>query len=184
METKYENNEKINELMATPSYIEWVIEFTKERNGFTNKPDSTLKKKDKNMTQLLPLFYQGVEQYADSNYIGPILCEFGNYYNLKFNDHAFKLGVIPGENLTFFCIKVDIDKEIEAIDFNSILNNKKTSWAHFIDYSLADLTDSIVVAYQDGVPIGEIKRAVNETIDEIMMGKYDLPKVLEKDKKE
>ena len=185
METNdVEKKDKVSELVSDSKYMDWIIEFTADKNGFTNKPGKSAKKKDKDMAQLLPLFYQGIERYADSNYIGPTLCEFGNYYGLKFNDHCFKLGMTPGEKLAFFCIKVTDNTETEFIDFNDILSNKKTSWAHFIDYSLADITDSIVVAYQDGIPVKEIKKAVNEAIDEIITGKHDLPKTLEKEKED
>lgn len=184
METVCENNEKINELMTNPNYMEWIIEFTKERNGFTDKPDKALKKKDRDMIALFPLFYQGIENYAKNNYIYASQCDFGTYYNVKYNDFGFKFGNIPGKDSTFFCIKREITQEEDFIDFSAVLSGKEPMRTHCINYALTDLIGSIIDAYQDEVPLVALKKAINDTLSEITKGKYDLPKMLTKEKDE
>ena len=65
--------------------------------------------------------------YADDNGIEGISIEEGVYYNVRYNDFMFKIGVAVGQGGYCFYGRIDDGEGIEFIDFNDVMNSVKDS---------------------------------------------------------
>ena len=74
---------KMKNMLSTTNYIEWLIEFTKKYESFTDSSwlynPEELSENDFNNVSDLNLLYEIIDHYAEKNYIYPIPCDFGNY---------------------------------------------------------------------------------------------------------
>lgn len=123
-------NIKINNMMSNTEYLEWLDQFTIDKEEFADDDwlyhPEQINDYDKEKVKDLSLFYFGIQDYAIGNQINPTDCEFGNYYRVKLNELGFEIGILIGQGTIFFCKKVSIDEEKEFIDFNDIIEfNKK-----------------------------------------------------------
>ncbi|MBQ9181799.1 MAG: hypothetical protein IJ134_04120 [Bacilli bacterium] len=169
IESQKINDEIINEISSKPNYINWVIDYTKDKETFysddymwySNSLDETSKKNIKNLS----LFYEAIYEYASKNHIYPNLDKFGNNYKIKYNNNEFEIGFMAGQGTIFYCKKETITDN--SIDYNDIINNKKQENVDFINNSLKTLSEKIIYAYENGVPIEAIKETLQETINDI-----------------
>lgn len=163
-------SDKIKKLMSNTSYIDWLNNFTKDKDGFGDDyclySNEDISEIDKENIEKLSLFYEGIDEYAESNHIYPIACESGIYYRVKLNDFHFEIGALIGQGTVFFFNKSE-ELEKEFIDFNDIMSGKKQSDVDQINTRLDSLSNMIRTAYDSGVPIEAIINTFNNTINEI-----------------
>ncbi len=182
IEEKKVKNEKINSLMSNTSYLDWLSNFTKDKNRFCDNDwlyfPERINDTDKENVGNLSLFYLGIKKYANENYIYPIPCKFGNYYKIILNEVGFEIGILIGQGTVFFCKKVSIDNEQEFIDFNDIMVGNKQERVDQINASLEALSNMVLTTYESGVPIESIVETLENTIKEITSPKEDNSKSL------
>ena len=183
MQKQINEQEKIERIFSNFDYLNWIIEFTNKISSFSSW---TLLHKDKlnevdieNIENLI-LFYKGIEYYANKNYLYPFIDSNNTYYQIKFNNLGFKIGVTYGQGLIPFCEKTAIINENEFIDFNSIIQNKEQDNVKEINQILKELEDLIITTYKKGVPIEAIKNTTDQVINEIIWKKKDKKKILVK----
>ena len=85
-----------------------------------------ISKEDLDKVNNLGLFFEGIEKYADKNYIYPTMYEYQSYYGIKDNANEvyYKIGVIEGQGGSFFCERVEPTNDQLFIDFNDIMDDK------------------------------------------------------------
>ncbi len=182
IEKENARNEEIKIMMANQSYLEWLTQFTKDKEGFSDEDwlyfPERIKDSDKANVEKLGLFYDGIDNYAQQNYIYPLPCEFGNFYKIRLNEIDFEIGMLVGQGTVFYCKKVKVENEQEFIDFNDIMTNKKQEQVAKINTILESLSNMVFTAYKNGVPIEAISSTLEDIIDEITSSKEDNPKTL------
>lgn len=169
--------EKIKIMMSNTNYLEWLNQFTQDKNGFYDddwqySPD-LITESDKENVEKLGLFYEGIEKYATSNYISPSLCEFGNFYKIRLDEKGFEIGFLIGQGTVFFCKKVAVENKQEFIDINDIITGKKQEKTDKINASLETLSNMVLTAYENGVPIESIVYTLDNTIEKIISQNQD-----------
>ena len=172
---------KTKALMSNTNYLEWLNQFTQDKEGFSDNDwlyfPERIKKSDNENVDKLCLFYEGIRQYAESNHIYPLKCNFGNFYKIRLNKIGFEIGILNGQGTKFFCNKVAVENEQEFIDFNDIMTGKKQENVDKINASLESLSNMILTAYESGVPIESIIYTIEKTINEITYKKEGKAKV-------
>lgn len=160
-------NAKIKIMMSNTSYMEWIIDFTKDKKGFSDEDLFYFKKDSNNKENIknLNLFYKGIDKYAKENHIYPETNEYGSYYKVKYNNAGFQIGIVEGQGITvYFCNKSSLKNNEDFIDFNDILSNKKQDNVDLINFTLKTLSSDIKKAYKIGVPLEAIEETFNNTI--------------------
>ena len=118
--------ERMNIIMSNTDYINWLIDFMKDKKIFHDEDwDYSLQKLDKyNQERVneLGLFFEGIFHYARSNNIDSFFRPLGECFYIKMNDNYFEIGYITGQGTMFYCKKVSPDEDF--IDFIDIINNK------------------------------------------------------------
>ena len=175
-------NEKIKTLMSNTTYIDWLNQFTQDKDEFYDDDwlycTEKISEFDKENVKKLCLLYKGIENYSQQNHIYPKPCEFGNFYKIKLNDFGFKIGILVGQGTVFFFKKASLEDDKDFIDFNSIMIEKKQDNLEQINTALNALSNMIITDYENGVPLESIINTINNTIKEITSKKEDKSKVL------
>ena len=175
-------SEKIKSMMSNTDYIKWLKQFTQDKDGFCDNdwlyfPEKISESERENVENLC-LFYEGIEKYAEQNYIYPILCEFGNFYRVKLNDFSFEIGILVGQGTVFFFNKTSLENEKEFIDFDDIMIGKKQDNVEQINATLDSISNIVITAYENGVPIEAIASTLDNTIRDITSKNDDKSKKL------
>lgn len=121
-----QKNKEIKNMLSSTDYINWLHDFSKDKNGFSDDDwlyfPEKLSESDREKVGKLYLLYEGIDRYAEENHISPEPCKFGNYYGVKLNDFSFEIGVLIGQGTVSFFNKVPLEDDREFIDFNDIMN--------------------------------------------------------------
>ena len=162
LEKEKYKEKKTKELLSDYSYIEWLVNYTNEKKSFFSDDNE----KDENVKNL-EYFFNGIDKYASDNYIYSIPNEFGEYYNIKYNNIGLEIGYIAGQGIYFYCNKVQIDNEDKFIDFDYIITNKKQPNTVYIEQSLNKINNIIIELYNSGMPLDDIGCEVKKIIKDI-----------------
>ena len=177
-----EKEKKIKDMMSNTSYIEWLNEFTQDKDGFSDDDwlyfPEKISDSDRENVLKLCLFYEGIDNYSQQNHIYPVPCEFGNFYRVKLNDFGFEIGILVGQGTIFFFNKASIEDDKVFIDFNDIMIGRKQDNVDQINATLDSLSSMVLTAYESGVPIEAIVSRLDNTIGDITSKKGDKPKTL------
>lgn len=157
-------------------YILWLEEFTKKNNHFTTESyiyyprvfDSEESKKIED----LKIFYNNILSYGNENYIYPKTFDYGKYYNIKYNNIGYRVIILTG-NIRYSCHRIEINDENEFIDFDDVLNNKKTPERDKIYLSLKLLSNFIDNMVEANVPIEAINETARTTINKALVRKKE-----------
>lgn len=165
------NNYKKKQMFSNTTYLKWLENFTIEYPSFSDNDwlyfPEKLSKEDKEKVENLYLLYEGIELYAEKNYIYPTKCDFGNYYNIKLDNIGYEIGILSGQGTLFFCKRTLINKDIKYIDFNDIINDKKSNKTDMTTYQLKDLSNKVLKLYKKGIPLDAIIDTINDTLNNI-----------------
>lgn len=175
-------SEKIKDMISDTSYIDWLNQFTQDKEGFSDDQwlyfPEKISSVDRENVEMLNLFYEGINRYAEQNHIYPKPCHFGNFYRVKLNDFGFEIGILVGQGTISFFNRVPLENEKEFIDFNDIMSEKKQDKVEQINAILDSLSNTVIMAYENGVPIESIINKLDSTIKGISSEKEDKPKIL------
>lgn len=164
-------SEKIKSMMSNTAYIEWLNQFTQDKDGFSDDDwlcfPEKISESDRENVEKLCLFYEGIDKYSQQNHIYPTPCDFGNFYRVKLNGFGFEIGILIGQGVVFFFNKVSLEEDKEFIDFNDIMIGKKRDIVEQINVTLDSLSSMIITAYESGVPIEAIVSTLDNTIKDI-----------------
>ena len=178
-----EKDEKIKGMMSNTSYIEWLKQFTQDKDGFSDDDwlyfPEKISESDRKNVEILNLFYEGINKYADGNHMYFFTkSDFGNFYRVKLDDFGFEIGISVGQGTVFFFNKVEINDEDDFIDFNDIILGKKRDNADQANAILDSLSNMVVTAYESGVPIEAIVNTIDSTVNGIKFNNEDKHKTI------
>ena len=177
LKEKEEKKAKLESLFSSYDYMNWLNKFTANNKGFSLEDflyfPEKISKEDLDKVNNLGLFFEGIMEYADNNYIYPSIYEYQSFYGIKdsVNEVYYKIGVIEGQGGSFFCDRVEDTSELNFIDFNDIMNDKVRDNVEEIENSLDNMSNLIISLYEKGVPIEAIKDTFDKTIKEIELSK-------------
>ncbi len=161
---------KRKEIFSNTNYVKWLESFTIEHPGFSDDDwlyfPEKISQEDNEKVKNLHLFYEGIELYAKKNYLYPTECDFGGYYNIKLDNISYEIGMLVGQGTLFFCNRKPLDKDLEYIDFNDIIADKKKDGVDVITQQLKDLSNSVLELHKKGIPL----TAIIETLDTTLTG--------------
>ena len=164
------SGEKRKEMFSNTNYIKWLEGFTTKYESFADDSwlyaPTELSQEENEKVDNLHLLYEGIELYAKKNYIYPTKCDFGGYYNIKLDNIGYEIGMLVGQGTVFFCKRTGIDKELEYIDFNDIMSDKKKDGVDVITQQLKDLSNKVLELHKKGIPL----TALIETLDTTLIG--------------
>ena len=176
-----EIEKQIEKISSSKDYIMWLNQFTINHQSFSD--DEWLYSKDKISNEdyenvlKLHLLYTVIDNYATKNYIYSLPSEYGEKYYFKINDIGYEISYMSGQGTVFFINRVKINDEIQFIDFNDIINNKKQSNVDEITIKLNEIKNKILQLYQNGIPYNAIENCLSNTMNE--MKKTEKEKKLE-----
>ena len=174
---KKERDAKLKSIFSSYDYMNWLNSFTANTKGFSDEDflyfPEKISKEDLDKVNNLGLFFEGIEKYADKNYIYPTIYEYQSYYSVKdnVNDAYYKIGVIEGQGGSFFCERVEDTSKLDFIDFNDIMNDKIRENVEEIEANLDNMSNLVLSLYNKGVPLEAIKDTFDKTISEIELSK-------------
>ena len=174
---KKERDAKLKSIFSSYDYMTWLNSFTANTKGFSDEEylyfPEKISKEDLDKVNNLGLFFEGIEKYADKNYIYPTIYEYQSYYSVKdnVNDAYYKIGVIEGQGGSFFCERVEDTSKLDFIDFNDIMNDKIRENVEEIEANLDNMSNLVLSLYNKGVPLEAIKDTFDKTISEIELSK-------------
>ena len=155
-------------IISNNDYILWLEKFTITNPNFTTEDwlyyPNKISDEDKEQVKKLELFYSGIDMYAESNFIYPTSFEYGVYYKIKFNNIGYKISMVTGQGVRYFCKRVEIDNQEDFIDFNDISLNKKQPMTESISFNLEQLSELLNNMIDSNVPL----EAIVITTDKIL----------------
>lgn len=177
---KFDETKK--QIMTNDEYIKWVISFA-EIHGFFSDEDwfdaeDELSDDDAKKLKNLGAFFDLINEYAERNYIFPISTRFNTTYNVKYQNHGLRVGIMFGQGCSCYCEKAEIDDEKEFVDFTDILTNKRQPQVDYIENELAKISESITLAYHNGLPLTALERTIRNTFSELKKSEQESPKTL------
>lgn len=164
--------DRTKELVSDTKYIKWLEEFTSKHPFFYDDSwlycPSKLSDDDRKNVEILSLFFRAIDRYAKDNYIALGYVEFGSFYNIKYNNVGYCIGLVVGQGASSYCDRFDISDDDYLIDFNDIMNNKKQVWVDDYNNKLNDLSNLIKSLYDDGLSAQFIECAIKSAFDDIL----------------
>ena len=168
IEKERQRQERIKNLMSNTEYIDWLIEFTNDKEGFSDdewiysseKLDDATEEKVND----LQLFFEGIYEYTKRNYIYSLTRPYGECYKIKLGEIGFEIGYASGQGTYFYCRRTPLEEMENAIDFMDIINNKKQDNVEYIESSLEQLSSMFIELYNNGVPIEAMINTINSSM--------------------
>lgn len=140
-----ESRRKEKELTMNNEYVMWLEKFTEDYPNFSDEDwlyhAEKISKQDFKRVEDLPYFYGGIMGYADRHKIEANPCCFGNYYNIKYNNIGYEIGVMHGQGTIQFCKRVSLEDEINEdkfIDFEEIIKDQNKISSNDINENKVD----------------------------------------------
>ena len=155
---------KMKAMFSDETYILWLNKFSEKHSKFTDDEwyyySQELTEKDKNNVANLYLLFEIIDKYASSNYIYPIIDNWGWFYSIKHGDTYYNIGFSNLQGTVFYCDRINaIDN---AINFADILSNKVLPRTLLIEERIKLLSQNINKLLDEGVPIEAILDIVND----------------------
>lgn len=113
---------------SSDTYVNWLKGFMADKESFSDddwvyNPEEISPDDLKNVGKLYFLL-DVIDNYATENNISELSIPSGLYYNVKYNDFMFKVGICVGQGGYCFCEKTTGDENTEFIDFNDVIKSK------------------------------------------------------------
>ncbi len=119
-------------LIASTDYFDWLYEFTKKHPKFTDTSwqytkDESMSATDHSQVELLTDFFTAIDQYHRKNLLKVNMEGYACWYNVKYKDTYFAIGMIVGQGATSFVTRHENYEAMEGevfIDFEYILGQQ------------------------------------------------------------
>lgn len=119
-------------LVESTDYFDWLYEFTKKHQKFTDTDwlydSDSICESDYSQVELLTDFFTAVDQYHRRNLLEANAEGYAAWYNIKYKDAYFAIGIRVGQGAQNFVTRYKQYKEMlpePFIEFEDILENKK-----------------------------------------------------------
>lgn len=161
------------QLIASTEYFDWLYEFTKKRPKFTTtdwmyKKDRNMSEKDYSQVDLLTDFFTAIDGYHRENLLGANAEGYAAWYNLKYNDAYFAIGIRVGQGAENFVTRYKNYKEMNGepyIEFEDIMQNRVAAGFVEKQKALEQLEVAVKHACSVGVPKDAVEKAIKKAFD-------------------
>lgn len=157
--------ERINKILNSDEYINWLEQFTLEHTKFYNDSFFSSNQQNQNI-QDISLLYEIIENYAKDNYIATIPTVCGNYYEICHNNIDYQIGIMFGPETIYYCTRTN--KTQNHISFRNIQTNAKTHTATLINTKMEDLTQLLNDMIDNNINSDIILSATEKTIQKVL----------------
>jgi hypothetical protein len=128
--TEYiKSEERIKNIVSSDEYVKWIKKFMSNKSKIFDDDYSyysnRVNNEDKEKLDFLSAFFDGIDHYASDRDIYPCTCESGVYYDVKYKDFFFKIGILIGQGSCCFCERSLFNNKKEYIDFEDIIDAYK-----------------------------------------------------------
>jgi len=163
VEEEYKKKIEKEEIFSNFDYINWLCKILESNSVLTENDWLYFMDKftddDKIYFERFNLFFEGIKEFAENNYIYPTMGNLDVYYVLKYNDNFFKIGVTFGQGASYYCEQTDMCNY--HIDFVDIIEKKSLYKTVLIKEKLNRLSNAIQNLIELGVPIDAIVDTIN-----------------------
>lgn len=163
-------NERQKRLIATPEYMEWLYLYTEANPQFN---DMTLAYRqdcpDYDKLSLLTHFFDAIEAYCQKNMLNVNVDCYGRWYNIKYKNVYFSVGVYSAQGSFNFVTRYDSFEPIAneyLVAFDNIMNNVQDENLEAKKNKLAELKKLMKEAKALDIPDGEVLRIFNSVFKE------------------
>ena len=161
--------QRIAVMFSSYDYMNWLEKFVGIHGEFYDdswlyEPEK-ISKEDYEKVLDLPLFFEGIEAYAQKNFIYPFFdkCSFYNcYYLIRYNRTVYKIAMTCGQGTQFSFQKAENTMSGKIIDFCNVIDNKSLESTKSISEKLDILSNDIKEMINSGVPSESIHVLVEE----------------------
>lgn len=163
--------QQLHEMLTSNEYILWLQIFTEVNDNFRSDDwlytNEKLSKNDQEKVSTLGILYKIIQQYAKRNYVYPKNFEVLNYYQIKYNNIGYQIGIIDasGKNV-YFCKRAKIEPDF--LDFKDIQMNKELKNTKLIKSRLQNLSDLITSMSGVDIPLEAISETTEKTFQKIL----------------
>jgi hypothetical protein len=162
-----ESLENQKRLIASTEYFDWLYEFTKKHRQFSDidwlYDRVSISEDDYSQLELLTDFFTAVDRYHRDNLLETNAQGYAAWYNIKYKDVYFAIGIRVGQGASNFVTRYKNFKEMAGepfIEFEYILKNKEAPGLVQKKATLQSLQDTANLLRDLGVP----KSAVDDVI--------------------
>ena len=160
-----EDMEKKEELLNNDAFYNWLINVTRKETIKYN----TDMQDDSNFDKL-PLLFEIIDDYAEKNYLLPIVDGNSKSYFILINYVYLMVSQYDlGTSQIYLCGNVDGEcDELDdiIINFNDIKNNKRSKNTILLDKTIKNLKKSINYLMDNGVKEDYLKYVIDEIVSE------------------
>ena len=164
-----ESLENQKRLISSTEYFDWLYEFTKKHRQFSDTDwlydRISISEYDYNQVELLTDFFTGVDGYHRNNLLEANTQGYAAWYNIKYKDAYFAIGIRVGQGASNFVTRYKNFKEMDGepfIEFEYILENKKAPKLSEKKQALQSLREVVNLLHGLGVPKSEVERVIKE----------------------
>lgn len=151
----YEGSKQI---ISDDKFMQEVSVKLKDKEGlFSDEDNDEISK--------LELFYRGISNYAYDNFVYPNRAGYHEFYNIKYNDKFYRVGVVRGQGIYFYIKNNKISDNY--ILFDDIVNNRRLEKARDIDNKMAKIKYLIDSLFGCGVSVDVIREVIDESLNNI-----------------
>lgn len=172
---KNTDQSKIEKIISNTDYINWIDNHTIKTKAVLFSNDYILykgeySKEEEEKIKSLTYFYKAINKYASKNSIIPTRTIEGMpIYKIKFGNKIFEIGILSKEKEICFCMRTDLIKYENYIDFYDIIYNRQHSYEDNIKDKMNELSNLVRALYKSGIPMRKIINTVTSTVDEVNM---------------
>lgn len=125
-----ERKEKINKMIENFEYINWLEEFSKKYNKFSDDSwlysPSEIDKDDYDKVIMLGDFYDGLYRYAYEHYVDFFFEDTfaGENFWFVYNNVYYNIGYIAGQGTVFFIERSENKPDVICLNYVDAINKK------------------------------------------------------------
>lgn len=159
--------DKKRKMISDDSYIRWLEDFTNTHPEFSSEDwlynPQKISNEDYKKVANLDLFFRAISDYAEEHCLES---EFDNtgfndiYFFIKFNDIAYRIGLIVGQGAYAYCNRLDSIPN-HYINFNNVLANKGRDDMDIVQEKFNDLSNLVKSLRELKVP----KRSIRDVVE-------------------
>lgn len=170
-----ESLENQKRLIQSTEYVDWLYEFTKRHRQFSDidwlYDRVSISEDDYSQVKLLTDFFTGLDLYHRNNLLESNSQGYAAWYNIKYKDVYFAIGIRVGQGASNFVTRYKNFKEMDGepfIEFEYILENKESPNLSEKKATLQTLQDTANLLCSLGVP--------KSTVDEVIKKAFEKKK--------
>jgi len=160
------------DLVKDTSYMEWLYEFTKTFPSFRDtqwlyEKDDRISSDDQKQIEILQDFFTAIQIYHTKNLLESNGSEHQCWYNIKYNNDYFAIGILIGQGATNFVTRYESYEELrneKFIEFKDIMEDKVALGFEQRKAGLQQLSEFLTKLYDMGIPKAAVEEVFKKSL--------------------